>query len=134
MLDIATSLDQKQLSPRLFDNLGFQPVIINGDLQKLALLDQHIQTILKIGDLEHTGDWDPFLVINTEKQSFETAAGYPEIIFGDFNDEEQETALRHYSEITNIGFYLEDEEDDESDEPILTWIPAKDILTIQLMR
>lgn len=123
---IATEITMPQLSPRLFDNLAFNPIIIKGDMQKLALLKSHIETILSIGDLEHTGDWDPFLIIKTKHKTFESAAGYPEIEIGDFSEDEQETALRHYPEITNIGIYNEDEE--------ITWIPAKDILTIQLMR
>ena len=48
---------------------------------------------------------DTRLLINTRSQEYLT--DNPKIIFGDFNDEEQATALEHYKEITSIGFYFQ---------------------------
>lgn len=123
---------EKQLSPILFDALSRHPIIINGDVQKLSLFKHYLDLIMEVGELEHTSDWDPYLKVITTESEFYTETGYPDISIGDLNDEEQDTALRHYKEITNIGFYLNNPAD-ESD-PILTWVPFKTIKSIQLFR
>lgn len=118
-----------QLSPKMLENLGKNPIIINGDAQKLAMLAQLIHAIIEIGEIEHSGDWDPYLSITlTDGKSFETPSGYPEILFGDFNDEEQFTTLMHFEEITTVGFYLGYLGEDE--EPRITYFPLSDIASI----
>lgn len=130
MLKIATKKTETQLSPILFDNLAKHPIQIRANIQMVALLAAYIETILAIGDLEHTGDWDPYLKIRlTNNTSFETVTGYPDILFKDFSDDQQETALSHYSKITSIGFYIGDDED-----PIISYYKLSDIYSIQLVR
>lgn len=146
-----------QKSPQLFDSLN--NILIERDSQKLALFEIAKKSILELGELEHTSDWDPYLtilirrtsdleLINTSipkeehpniilnsinnKGYLESETGYPEIIFGDFNEEEQETALKHHEEITNIIIYIHNPYNEE--EPLELLIPLHCIQIISLER
>jgi hypothetical protein len=110
---------QTQLSTQLLDLLRKHPIAINGNPQIIALLAHHLNLIWELGYQEHTGDWDPYLIIElTDGTKLETHSGYPEIIFADFNDIEQKDALLHYQEINRIGFYIINPKDDEENPPI----------------
>lgn len=56
---------KKQTSSIHLHNL--RDVKINGDTQKLALVKRYIDCIMELGDLEHTGDWDPYLTITVNQ-------------------------------------------------------------------
>ena len=133
MPKIATASNQIQLSPILMDNLAAHPILIMGDQQKISLLAAHLDTILQIGELEHTGDWDPSLLIEfTDGSQRETETGYAEILFGDFNEEEQVTALKHFDEITSVGFFMPDAEDSEFS-PQVIYYPLHTIHSITVI-
>lgn len=120
-----------QLSPIYFDTL--QNIPIQGNPLTLSLFQLSKESILTLGNLEHTGDWDPYLIIKTNtNQIIESETGYPEIIFGDFNQSEQSDYLSNYQEITQIGIYIPNESDIEN--PILTYIPLNTIQEISLQR
>jgi hypothetical protein len=102
-------MTDKQLSPDFMRNLGAQPIFLNNDPQKAALLALAINAIMALGDIEHTSDWDPYLKVATLNGVFETPSGYPEIYFGDFNEADMPEALVHHREITSIGFTQDDE-------------------------
>lgn len=129
--EIATEPTMPQLSPNLMRLLG-QPITINGNSQALALLATFLETILAIGDLEHTNDWDNHLEVTLlDGTSFETETGYHEIIFGDFNNEEQSTALFHYQEITTVGFHLPTQEREDSTD--IVYYPISEIMAIRVI-
>ena len=78
-----------QSSPILFDALSKNPIPINQDLPNNWVLSQiqilsQIQSIIKsieliitLGQAEHTGDWDPYIIINLiDGGSIETQNGY----------------------------------------------------------
>ena len=122
-----------QLSPSLFDELSNKPTIIRGDAKSLMLLKRYLDLILHLGELEHTGDWDPYLKVTlNDGSSFETPNGYPEILIEDFDEDYQHYAFNYLDEITSIGFAGYDE--DNEDEAIETYYPISDIKSIQLMR
>lgn len=120
-----------QLSPSLFDELSNKPTIIRGDAKSLMLFKRYLDLILHLGELEHTGDWDPYLKVTlTNDDTFETTTGYPEITIGDFNEDDMPDALNLLSEITSIGFYQMGDEEDET----ITYYPLSDIKSIQPLR
>ena len=120
-----------QLSPSLFDELSNKPTIIRGDAKSLMLFKRYLDLILHLGELEHTGDWDPYLKVTlTNDDTFETTTGYPEITIGDFNEYDMPDALNLLSEITSIGFYQIGDEEDET----ITYYPLSDIKSIQPLR
>lgn len=126
-----------QLSPSLFDELSNKPTIIRGDAKSLMLLKRYLDLILHLGELEHTGDWDPYLKVTlTNDDTFETITGYPEIMLGDFNDDDQPNALNCLQEITSIGFFIEDDDTDQTEDNMdwATYFPLSDIKSIQPLR
>ena len=80
VIDLVTKpKENEQFSPRVMDALTDVP--INGDTEKLKLLAVLIQTVMKLGDFEHSGDWDPMLMITLKDGGvFYTENGYPDII------------------------------------------------------
>ncbi len=121
-----------QHSPNLFDSLSFL-IPINGNPLTLALFETAKQSILHLGELEHTSDWDPYLyILFKDGTHIETQNGYPEIIFGDFNTEEQTQFFKHYQEITSIGIHLSDPNDDQK--TIIDYIQLSEIDSISLYR
>lgn len=130
METIKTNYQKNQLSPILMGTLHSNPIKIGNNPQLIALLAQHIATIMEIGDFEHDSDWDPYLTIKfNNRDLIETENGYPQIIFGDFNEVEQDTALNRYTEITSIGFYIPTKDP----MPKLTFYPLSTITSIQIM-
>lgn len=102
------------------------PIPINGDTQKLALLKLSIDAI---GGMEHPHPGDPHLLVKfIDGTTLKTLVGYEDIIIGDFNDEEQETCLRHHEEITSVGFYTHSSKSGAE----LTFYPIENILSIQV--
>ena len=94
-----------QKSPKLIETLKRIP--INGNPLTLALIALSLDAILTLGDHEHANDWDPHLEIElTDGTKLTTPNGSTEIIFGDFNDDEQESALLHHQEITTFGIFI----------------------------
>jgi hypothetical protein len=135
--EIATEPAMPQLSPRLMQLLD-QPIVINGNGQAIALLATFIETMLAIGWVEHTNDWDNHLEVTLlDGSSFETETGYHEILFGDFNTQEQSTALFHNLEITSVGFYMPHPENtpdiDTYKLPIEVYYPIDQILAIRVI-
>jgi hypothetical protein len=120
-----------QKSPTLLDSL--KNILIDGDSLKLSLFETAKLSILELGELEHTGDWDPYLhIVFTDGTHIETSSGYPEIIFGDFNKEEQSDFLKNHEEITSLGIYIDNPENEE--EPLLKYIQLSKISKISLLR
>lgn len=118
-----------QLSPNLLRELSQKPFIIRGDAKSLLIYKRYLDLIIHLGELEHTGDWDLHLKVTlNNKQSFETTTGYPEIELGDFNSEDEPNALNLQEELTSIGFYQQEDEDDAT----ITWYPLSDIKSIQV--
>lgn len=118
----------KQLSPKLLYNLASSPYLVNNDKQKIAMLAQHIHAIMEIGEIEHAGDWDPYLIVTLKNgETFETLSGYWGIIFEDFNEMETFTVLQHYQEITSIGFITGEDEN-----PVVTYYKLSDLLQIEI--
>ena len=120
--------------------------------QQIALLKLYIDATMKLGDIEHTGDWDPYTVIRinaTGQRYLEeqypkamasrmfqegciyTAAGYPEITLGDFNDADQSDCMVNCGEITTIRVTVDHEEPEELQEYRHITIPIKFIQSIR---
>lgn len=139
-----------QKSPIYFDQL--KNIAIHGNTQSIALFTIACRATIALGDHEHTGDWDPYLSMQIRKPQLITAlngsqsdldellsgerlqscTGYPEITFGDFNDEDNETPLTHHEKITNILIECEDPNDEEN--TITLQIPISCIEFISLER
>ena len=126
-------MQTQNFSTQFADILSKEPFPINGNATLITIYANLIDyAITRLGWEEHTGDWDPYLIITkTDDTTIETETGYENIEFGDFNDEEQFTAILHTDEITSIGFTLPNPNEDE--EPILTFIPLSEIKSIQLI-
>lgn len=113
--------DNLQISPILFEALSNNPLIlVHGDkpeykLDRILQFDKAVQHILELGIEEHSGDWDPFYVINTKTNKFETEQGSSQII-SHTND--------------TITFLNYDEDGNE----IELVISIKDIISINLQR
>lgn len=109
-----------QISPQLFSILYNQDFFIGGDKAKLKSFHNIKESILELGEIEHTGDWDPYLRINfTNGETLETDNGY------------------HYFETQDDNILLEDAPNQGSetngDDSYLI-IPIKDIKSIRLLR
>lgn len=54
--------------------------LINGDKERFTVYRNTLNAILRLGDVEHTGDWDPWLKITlADGTIIETETGYPEM-------------------------------------------------------
>lgn len=137
MDSIALNPTQKQLSPVLLESLAQSQTIINGDAQKLVLFKLYLETILEIGIIEHSGDWDPYLEVGfLNGQTLDTVTGYTDIVIGDFNEEDNEdiaNMLLNSDEITSIGFYTETQDEDGSGEAIITYYDLSSIKYIKVI-
>ena len=120
----------EQKSTKFFDTLENIKIRTGQDI---ALFNLAKESILALGELEHTGDWDPYLSIELiTGTKIQSTTGYSEIIFGDFNNDEQDTYLRHNEEITSIGIHMDNPENEE--EPIIRFFQLNQIKTISLNR
>jgi len=92
------------------------PFPINGSHANLLAYQKLITAIMELGEIEHTSDWDPFLIITTKSKlkskTIETLSGYPDMLINP----------------THIQVHIT-----ESDDQKLTSIPIADILTIKLL-
>jgi hypothetical protein len=52
---------------------------LKSKLDNILEYDKAVQFILELGNIEHTGDWDPYYIITTEKRKFETQSGANQI-------------------------------------------------------
>ena len=144
---------KQQLSPKMLESL--KEIIIEGSQQSIALFRLASEAILALGEEEHTGDWDPFLLIKCKIRpgliksingsnddldqilnggNIETATGYPEISFGDFNeaDDQLPDYMNNYHEITDIIVQCQDPNNDENTIGVI--IPIGCIISITLTR
>lgn len=143
---------EHQKSPNLLRSL--RNIEINGNTQSIALFKTALDATLSLGDLEHTGDWDPFLKLQCRKLkgitalngsnddleeilnggNIESATGYPELEFGDFNDEDNKPPhyLNNHQEITNIIIQCKHPQDEE--DTIGLVIPIECITLISVER
>ena len=121
-----------QLSPILMRELSENPFIIDGNSQSLILFKRYLDLIVHLGNIEHSGDWDPYLLITfTDGSTLETPNGYEDISFGDFNDKDMPNALNYHEELTLVGFtglY----KDDNEEEAITTYYRLSTIHSIQV--
>ena len=54
--------------------------LINGDKERFYAYRNTLNAILRLGDVEHTGDWDPYLKITLADWTIiETETGYPDM-------------------------------------------------------
>ena len=109
-----TADPNNQFSSFLLDNL--KPIQMRPHWDLSLKIDFYIQPLIqtidfisKLGDLEHTGDWDPYLVIETTEEEIETDSGY-------YDMEIQGTVLR----ILQEGGYMT--------------IPISKIISITILR
>lgn len=69
-----------QLSSFLFDIISKKPIELSEGYQQtfdLPALVSFVKFIDILGNIEHSGDWDPFLVIiNKNGKTYETESGY----------------------------------------------------------
>ena len=140
---------QTQISPILFDALSNNPFIIEATdqrdiLKHLTSIERVIHSILELGDLEHTGDWDPYLDIKLKTTSnielisgsesdldealsgaiLSTANGYPEFqILPEPNERTENSTLS-----IMVTCYNDDSDD------FSVSIPITDIISITLQR
>lgn len=134
-IQIATSPTESQVSPRLIEDLGRNPITISNSPIVIALLKRYIETIEAIGTIEHSGDWDLNLTViyieHGHQVTRETEMGYANIEIGDLNDTDEEDLITNHEEITSVGFYFPNCTEDDG-EPILEWIALSDIISIQV--
>lgn len=70
----------QQISGPLLNWASERPFPINGNNNSLVIFKALLDAILKLGEEEHSGDWDPSLRITfMDDSSIETLTGYPEI-------------------------------------------------------
>lgn len=100
---------ENQLSPELADALSNNPISLMGhkhtDKLKLIILNERlIDIIMKLGDIEHTGDWDPYLHIKLlpgSKQAIEKYNNATDNLDEYFaNDDTEFTSSSGYPEYT----------------------------------
>jgi hypothetical protein len=90
---------------------------------------------MELGELEHSGDWDPYLCIiylkNKKILTHENPSGYYEFSFGQYSEDDQDHAHTYYAEAPaeeqNIVIFQGDDQ-----ESLI--IPIMDILSIYIMR
>ena len=100
-------------STELFRTLKKNPIPIweGGDniyiaTQSLALSEMLITAILELGDTEHSNDWDLGISFNLKNgKIIQSLKGYPNIIFGWLNEEEQKDAL-NFSDESDEGYEI----------------------------
>lgn len=69
-----------QISGTLLNWVSERTFPIEGNINSLLIFKTLLEGILKLGEEEHSGDWDPSLRITfMDDSSIETLTGYPEI-------------------------------------------------------
>ena len=104
---------QDEFSPELLKQLSH--VVIDGDPHRLALCSLAYGAIYRLGWLEHTSDWDPFIEITLDTGEIISSESHDaDFHFGDLSLGEQQSALQHVEELTNIVVQLHPSTDFES--------------------
>ena len=119
----SNQMPETEISAFLMDNLG--PIKIHSqEFPSLALvyaqeLIKTIELILDLGEEEHSGDWDPYLIITLNSgETIETENGY------------------NYMEITEDlkSLQIETSTEFENEEASYITLPLDQIKTIELKR
>lgn len=100
----------RTLSPGLFETL--KDIEIQDNNLALVLLRTTINLILELGEHEHEGDWDPYILIKlNDGTEIKSTVGYPQLYFefdGDKTSPMQLDFMKHYKSITAVGIYTHD--------------------------
>lgn len=109
-----------QASPIIMDALTAKPFMVPDTTTELKMREllSFAKTLELLGALgweEHTGDWDPYLVITTKNGSYTTESGY-----------------YNFDQLNETTIIFDDADEDGEQKP--QCIPVNDIISIQLYR